>query len=385
MSEGRKGRLFPDRRKRHRDAQSGRAVWQLTNSSGRTSETLYFTNRTTTGDSRWLIYVSDRGVESDGFDHYGRPDGFDLYRMDLQTGESVQLTESGKVIKYTPDIDHHGTAVYYVEAGEHGETVRKVELDTLREREVCRLEGKVRRALSLRADDQAAIVAVDFESPRKSTTGQQDRGYAYSAIAIRSGLVVVSLDDGHSRYLINGMAPMAHVAYSPTDPKLVLYSIHGPWERVQRPWIINEDGSGNRAILRQHQGEGIGHEIWGDSGQSVYATSFNGRQPGGLWAASLDGTNERCVLAGAVIAHGCVNPEEDRFVVDELCGETSALWIAQAGSSVPTMLCRMSHDWFETGTTGRREATRHHPHPRFLPSGAGLTFNSGGEIFLVEV
>jgi hypothetical protein len=91
------------------------------------------------------------------------------------------------------------------------------------------------------------------------------------------------------------------------------------------------------------------------------------------------------VLAGPNIAHIAASPEEDRFVADELHTDTSSLWISRKGSPTPQLLCKMAEPWFVPNAQGRLNTTRHHPHPRFLPNGMGLTFNSGGEIYLVDL
>ena len=56
-----------------------------------------------------------------------------------------------------------------------------------------------------------------------------------------------------------------------------------------------------RSDLVAHNGESVGHDSWGDSGDNVYASAFGGRQPQGLWRSDLQG-NEECVLAGASIS-----------------------------------------------------------------------------------
>lgn len=66
-------------------------------------------------------------------------------------------------------------------------------------------------------------------------------------------------------------------------------------------------------------------------------------------------------------------------------GDSTSIWIAQKGSPEPTLLCKMAQDWFKTLPDGNRQATPDHPHSRFLPNGTGLTFSSGGEIYLVEL
>ena len=91
---GRKGKVYPDQRRKFTDPRSGYTIWQLTN-AGAHSVKLYFTNRSMTPDSRWLIYLSDRG---------SAPAHLNLFKMDLRTGESIQLTESGAVTEDTPEI-----------------------------------------------------------------------------------------------------------------------------------------------------------------------------------------------------------------------------------------------------------------------------------------
>jgi len=149
--------------------------------------------------------------------------------------------------------------------------------------------------------------------------------------------------------------------------------------------MIKVDGTGSRPVFLQTQGEGAGHEFWGETGRTVFASIYGGRQPEGIWAANVDGSNERCVLAGPNIAHGCASPEEDRVVVDELHTDTTSLWFAKKGSSTPQFLHKMAADWFKPNAEGVWNTTPFHPHPRFLQNGTGVLFNSAGEIYLAEL
>lgn len=367
-ADGKKGKMYPSQRKSHKDAKSGRTVWQLTDTPGRTTQTLYFTNRHATLDSRWLVYASDRGSQA------GK---FNLFKMDLRSGESIQLTESGAVVAHTPDISRDGKEVFYVE---HSNSLRSVDLESLKERELCRFDENVDgdHAISISADNKLLVWAPLLERRIK-------RGYEYADIAVRSALILIRTDNGQQRRPVDGMSPLGHVAFSPTDPNLILYSIHGHWNQVQRPWLVKTDGTGHRKILPVSQGEGVGHEFWGASGRTVYASCYGGRHPQGIWASDIDGSNERCVLAGATIAHGAASHAEDRFTADEMYGDSTTIWISQKGSPEPVILCKMAQDWFKTLPDGNRQATPHHPHSRFLPNGTGLTFSSGGEIYLVEL
>ena len=296
---------------------------------------------------------------------------FNLFLMDLRTGESVQLTDSGNVVAHSPDISRDGKEIFYIESPN---LFRALHLETLEDREICRLEERahVTHALSLNADNRWAVVAATLE-PRRG-------GYRYARYSQRQALALMPTDGGEWHYLIDGNTQLGHVAFSPTDPNLVLYSYHAQWWEIQRPWLINADGTGNRPILVAHNGEAVGHEFWGDSGNNVYASCFGGRQPQGLWRSDLQG-NEECVLAGSSVAHNAVNPEEDRFVVDELYHDTTTLWTSRKGSPKPEVLCQLAADWW----VEPERAGADHPHSRFLPNGQGVTFSSAGEIYLVEL
>jgi Tol biopolymer transport system component len=363
---GKKGQTYPSQKKSHRDPKSGATVWQLTDTPGRTTQTPYYTNRHATRDSRWLLYASDRA---------NQPEHFDYFKMDLKTGESVQLTDSGNIVPHSIDISYDGKSAYYCA----GLSIRVIDLESFKERELTKLDESAHEthAMTVTPDNKSLIVAPTFGKSLKV-------GYEFADTAVRSALVLIDTASGKERRLIDGNALLGHVAFSPTDSNLVLYSIHYHWRDIQRPWLINADGSNNRPIFLQRSGEGVGHEHWGGSGKTVFATCYRGRQPQGIWAVEIDGSNERCVLAGSNIAHSSANNEEDRFVADEVFLDTSSLWMSKKGSSEPKVLCKMAADWFKM-KDGVFDATRHHPHEHFLPNGQGVTFSSDGEIYLVEV
>ena len=366
---GKKGQVYPDRRRKYVDSKSGRTVWQLTNTPGLTTQTLYWTNRHATPDSRYLPYLSGASL--------GEPGGrrrwhYNLFKMDLRSGESVQLTGSGQVVGHSPDISRDGKHVYYFE---HPNVFRVVNLETLEDREICTLQDHVRvtHALSINADNSVAVVA-PILAPRQG-------GYRYARYSQRMALTLMQPNNGRWHNLIDGNTSLGHVAFSPTDPNLVLYSYHGQWWEIQRPWLIKADGTENRPIFLSHNGEAVGHELWSDDGRNVYVSCFGGRQPQGLWRTDVAGSREECVLEGSSVAHTAVNGEQDRFVADELYHDTTALWVSRKGSRKPELLCQLSTDWW----LGPETPSRDHPHSRFLPNGQGVTFSSAGEVYMVEI
>ena len=62
-----------------------------------------------------------------------------------------------------------------------------------------------------------------------------------------------------------------HLLFSPTDPTLLMYCHEGPWQKVDRIWMIHTDGTHNRLIHpRTMLNEIAGHEFWGLDGQTIW-------------------------------------------------------------------------------------------------------------------
>ncbi|MDA2925135.1 hypothetical protein MYX65_10900 [Acidobacteria bacterium AH-259-L09] len=90
---------------------------------------------------------------------------------------------------------------------DHTHSFRVLDLETLREREICRLREKhiqlPRHNTTFSPDNRFAITARALERKRKL-------GYQFAPHAVRSALIVIQLDDGKTRYLIQNTSPMGH-------------------------------------------------------------------------------------------------------------------------------------------------------------------------------
>ena len=364
---GHKGKIYPDQRRKYRDSKTGKTVWQMTDTPGRTTHAQYFTQTGTTPDGKWLFYSSDRGSEAEQLN---------LFKMNLETGESIQLTESTKDVK--PRWSHpspDGREIYYIENLNH---FKAVNTETLEERSLCVIDNCHRpHQLGVSPDNRYIVDGVFLE--KKKEVDFLARG----GHLIRSAIVVIDTKTGKWHKLLDGNTPRSHVQHCPADANLLVYCYAGPWWRVQRMWLINADGTNNRPIFVQTNFEGAGHEFWSADGKTIYVTCNGGRQPQGLWALDVKTMNERCVLAGACVGHGTANPQEDRFVIDDMYFDCkTGLWMSKKGSVEAELLC-------QTGVNWHGERQEYHPHPRFLPDGKRVAFssalNGSGEVYIVEL
>ena len=76
---------------------------------------------------------------------------------------------------------------------------------------------------------------------------------------------------GAIRTLLHSTDWVNHLLFSPSDPTLLMYCHEGPWQKVDRIWMIHTDGTGNRLIHpRTMLNEIAGHEFWGLDGETVW-------------------------------------------------------------------------------------------------------------------
>ena len=62
-----------------------------------------------------------------------------------------------------------------------------------------------------------------------------------------------------------------HLLFSPSDPTLLMYCHEGPWQKVDRIWMIHTDATHNTLIHhRRIANEIAGHEFWGLDGQTIW-------------------------------------------------------------------------------------------------------------------
>ena len=59
--------------------------------------------------------------------------------------------------------------------------------------------------------------------------------------------------------------------FSPVDPTLLMYCHEGPWQKVDRIWMIHTDGTHNELIHKRTMAMEIaGHEFWGLDGKTIW-------------------------------------------------------------------------------------------------------------------
>ncbi|MDR3744900.1 MAG: oligogalacturonate lyase family protein [Acidobacteriaceae bacterium] len=76
---------------------------------------------------------------------------------------------------------------------------------------------------------------------------------------------------GYIHPLLHSTDWVNHLLFSPTDATLLMYCHEGPWQKVDRIWMIHTDGTHNTLIhQRTMYMEIAGHEFWGLDGKTIW-------------------------------------------------------------------------------------------------------------------
>ena len=84
-------------------------------------------------------------------------------------------------------------------------------------------------------------------------------------------LITIDLETGKVTALLHSTDWIGHMLFSPVDPTLLMYCHEGPWQKVDRIWMIHTDGMHNSLIHKRSMAMEIaGHEFWGLDGQTIW-------------------------------------------------------------------------------------------------------------------
>ncbi len=199
------------------------------------------------------------------FDNMAPAEGHRLLVLDLASRRVQPLTASGV---QGGVVARHSRTVFYERHGAVYETA----IDSGVTRLIARLpfHGS---AATVNAD--GTLLAGTFAEPGHGPVfrGKRPRDWFEKIFEARrpQWLFTVDIATGqiHNFYRYQGW--VGHVQFSPTDPTLLMFCHEGPWQKVDRIWVIRTDGSGLRLLhKRSIPMEIAGHEFWAPDGKTVW-------------------------------------------------------------------------------------------------------------------
>jgi oligogalacturonide lyase len=288
------GQTWNSEIRRFEDEKTGRTITRLTATGNNVH--LYFTENSFDANKNEIVFRSDRAAGQDRAPH-DEP-LYNLFRMDLDTGQVVQLTDEttsiGNVTK-TPD----SAIVVYTT----GNKIRQLdtasgEISTLYEetghfRLGAPSIGANRRYVAFCRNEQVDV-------PR----GPNYAGFKDHYYRVKDGRITLAYLDGSASFdVFKDTHWLSHFQFCPVDPTLATFCHEGPWHLVtQRIWLLDFVSHQARPCFRQGEQDSIGHEFWTADGYVF----FDNRGPG--HDGTITSSRTQAVAIGVAVKESTMIP-----------------------------------------------------------------------------
>ena len=118
---------------------------------------------------------------------------------------------------------------------------------------------------------QNRVMPRGLEGPHVQPANKGEMMEKRLAARIPLTLYTINLQTGKLTPLLHSTDWVNHLLFSPSDPTLLMYCHEGPWQKVDRIWMIHTDGTHNTLIHKRHIANEIaGHEFWGLDGKTIW-------------------------------------------------------------------------------------------------------------------
>lgn len=249
------GTIIPSEMTSYIDKKSGREIIKLTNSG--TNVHFYFTENSFTLGDKEIIYR--RRVTS-----CANTQGEELFAMNLETGESVQITDFASRFKETKYYTKTPDSRYIVFFGD--EDMYVLDRNTNETRLILKCPvGYTLCSPNISRDAKYVAVAMnDIPNLPKKYNHENYNGFKENFYAHKNGnIALVKMDGTWSEIIFKDTHWLGHVQFAPDSNEYISYCHEGPWNYVQqRIWILNTITRTVKPCFIQEEDDSIGHEFW---------------------------------------------------------------------------------------------------------------------------
>lgn len=354
------------------DPHTGRRVWKLTAWDDSHCVATYFYYQPMTPDEHHVVFGSDRT---------GR---FELYRLELASGQAVQLTEHDEAVD--PDA-HRG--IWRCHIHPNGREVLYCDVDGLRATDLYSCESRL-----VCSSHQPQLGEVRFV-PNVTDDGRYSIG-SFKRDDGRSGLMRVPLaGDGAPEVLYVHDDPeqsIGHIVPATAAGVVASFNVvpdrqdepDQPPHRRARAWRLTTDGNAS-PFLVMPPGHRCTHEYWGPDGR-LYCHKKTVPTWTPTSIISIDGQTgqderEHFTSADRKLGHSFIS-RDGKWITSDVQDQTgNELYLIQRDTGHAEILC------WPNSTVDAHNGQLSHVHPWFSPSGrhVGFTSDRSGKaaVFLV--
>ncbi len=348
------------------------------------SHHMYFYNKMTTRDGSRLLYCPELEGQRQ------------LFMMNLQTGEAVQITEGEELDDYGGVISADDKAVFYQQQG----AIWKVSLETLEKECVYTIPEGYRGGNWGMSDDNRylAIVETRIDSLPKQEKSVGWNSFAATCLAKpHCRIVYADLQEGTSHTVIEDDCWFGHAQIRPGDPDTIMFCHEGPYDLIDaRLWLVQSDGSNYRCCREQPNDLILTHEFWLPDGSKlafVYRET-TGEKIENIRMINPDTMEEEILMPCSPFAH-FICDKQNRYMVGDAQGsdvpihllseereeekdgqvKNDFIYLIDVEKRTEQKLCYHGTSW--RATHGNSQDS--HPHPFFTEDNRYVIFVSDRE------
>jgi oligogalacturonide lyase len=384
------GQTWPAEKREFKDNKTGKTVWQLTSAAN--NYHLYFTENSFDEKRDEIIFLSDRASGESRAPHE-RPH-YNLFRMNLGSGEIVQLTDEPESVGSVTKTPDSAIIVYKT-----GKALKKLDPATGKTA-VLYKEDPHYNVGSPSISRNRRYIAFSRNEDVKVKDGPNYTGFKERFYLVKDGRITLAYLDGSGWFdVFKDTHQVGHFQFCPDDSSLGSYCHEGPWNLVtQRIWLLDFVSRESFPCFRQDEQDSVGHEFWTQDGFIF----FDNRGPGHDGTITSDRTqavakdvqvNQNAMIPFVGLAdrkgnvvkkidmpfycnHYHANPNNTVLVGDDV--DDLVLVDISGKKAKPTVLCNHKTSW-HTQTS--------HCHPTWSWDGSRILYASdfGGKINLYMV
>jgi hypothetical protein len=335
------------------DKRTGRQVWQIT-SGDSISHSCYFEAQPFTRDDRFLVYSSNRSG------------AFQLYAVDLGTGETRQITRCSRLSTLSFSMHPNGREVCYLDA----DSFCKTEVST----------GKTAVVVDLASAFPAAVGAkvTGFSAGRcLSSDGK------YTAASCPGWMGLANLENGRvEKTIATPQGTGGHMLICPADPYLVTFvrmpdqqnDMKLPMEQRARTMIADLRSGAIRPYLIMPYGWRATHEYWAPDGERFYfhKKKVPGWVPASICSMKRDGSDWQTHFTSdtLMLGHSMISSDGRVIVSDVQKPKDNPLVLVETRTGRHELLC-----WPDSSVSGGHPKQAH-VHPALSHSGKYVAYTS---------
>ncbi len=252
------GEVRPSEMRTFIDKKSGREIIQLTQTG--TNEHFYFTDNSFTEGDKEIIYLHKDEHLSET--HIMK----DLYSMNLETGESVRLTDFASVFKTARSFTKPKSSKYVIFIGD-GDLYR---WDRATGEYTLLYRAPIGYALSnphISFDERYIVMYANHIGPKRKETGNGNENYSgfqENLFRYKKGYLIIARMDGTGGDIVyEDTHRLGHTQWAPDTNEYFTFCHEGPWNMVhQRIWMFNTVTRHVEPCFRQYEDDCVGHEFW---------------------------------------------------------------------------------------------------------------------------